>query len=101
MPSPRYKNVKLFVIATDAHVHEIDEQGKPLVEFRLIGKAGQSILAEGVVVPYHWHYIAKLKEGSLLPGDAATAKLAGVPFIPKEVVSVIEKKEPLKSKKDE
>jgi hypothetical protein len=102
--SKRYKDILLSVIATDmANVHEIDEQGRPLMEFRIVGKAGRQVIPEGVKVPYHAHYIARLKEGSLLPADIETARLAGVPFVQsmKEKPMVIEKKETFKSQKDE
>ena len=81
MPSPRYKNVQLFVLALpDKDVREIDEQGRPLMACRMVGKQDGDVIPGGVKVPYHSHYIARLKEGSLLPMDKATATLAGVRF---------------------
>jgi len=84
--APRHKNTILRVLAVPhANVREIDEKGRPLMAFRIVGKKGLEVIPSGVQVPYHSHYIAKLKEGSLLPMDIQTAKLAGVPFsIPKQ-----------------
>ncbi len=83
MPSPRLKNTTLFVLALDGKdVREIDENGKPLMDLRVIGKSHGVCLTEGVRIPYHSHYIARLKEGMLLPMDLATAQLAGVAWNP-------------------
>lgn len=81
MPSPRFRNVKLWVKAVNgADVREIDELGKPLLACRLVGKEHGQVVMEGAKLPYHSHYIARLKEGSLLAMDLHTAQLAGVPF---------------------
>ena len=83
MVSPRFKNVKLWVLALhDKDVREIDESGKPLMACRLVGKLDGNVLPEGEMIPYHSHYVARLKEGALKPMDLATAELAGVPFMP-------------------
>lgn len=83
MVSPRYKNTQLWVLALDGkEVREIDEQGRPLMACRTVGKDNGQVIAAGVKVPYSSHYIARLKEGSLLPMDLATAKLAGVIWVP-------------------
>lgn len=83
MPSPKYKDVTLWVLALDGKdVREIDENGRPLMEIRVVGKTSGQIIPEGVRVPYHSHYIARLKEGMLLPMDLATAQLAGVNWNP-------------------
>jgi hypothetical protein len=79
MPSPRYKNTILWVLAlTGKDVREIDENGKPLMACRIVGKVDGAVVAGGVKIPYHSHYIARIKEGMLLPMDLATAQLAGV-----------------------
>lgn len=81
MVAPRYKKTFLNVLAlTGKDVREIDEYGSPLMNCRVIGKENGSIILEGVRIPYNSHYIAKLKEGSLLPLDLDTAILAGVNF---------------------
>lgn len=81
MPAPRYKNILLYVKALpDKDVREIDEYGRPLMDVRVIGKENGQIVAAGAKIPYHAHYIARLKEGSLLAMDAQTAQLAGVSF---------------------
>ena len=88
MVSPKYKNKQLFVQAVPhANVREIDENGKPLMALRVVGKVAivdtennsveYQVLPEGVIIPYHWHYIAQLKEGSLVPMDLETAQLSG------------------------
>jgi hypothetical protein len=83
MPSPRFKNVTLFVLALDGKdVREIDENGKPLMDLRVVGKRNGKVLPDGVQIPYHSHYIARLKEGMLLPLDLATAQHAGVAWNP-------------------
>jgi hypothetical protein len=79
MVSPRYKNTKLHVIAVDGkECREIDENGKTIMDYRIVGKLQGKIIPEGVILPYHAHYINLLKQGSLLPVDQVTAKLAGV-----------------------
>jgi hypothetical protein len=81
MVSPRFKNIKLWVLAKEGKdVREIDENGKPLMDCRLVGKQNGEILKEGVKLPYHSHYVARLKEGALDPMDIRTAQLAGVVF---------------------
>lgn len=84
MVSPRFRNINLFVLAQDGKdVREIDENGKPLMTCRNVGKDDQNrVLETGVQIPYHPHYIARLKEGMLLPLDLATAQLAGVAWNP-------------------
>lgn len=83
MPSPKYKNVMLWVLALDGKdVREIDENGRPLMEIRVVGKKDGVVIPEGVHVPYHSHYIARLKEGMLLPMDLETARHAGVNWNP-------------------
>jgi hypothetical protein len=89
MVSPRYKNVFLHVKAVDeADVREIDELGRPLQNLRVVGKENHVVIKEGVFVPYHSHYIARLKEKNssgqspLLPADLETAQLAGVNWNP-------------------
>jgi hypothetical protein len=82
MASPRHKNTKLWVKAIEkADVREIDENGKPLMACMIVGKAGHTVLEEGQSVPYHSHYIARLKEGSLVAMDKQTAALAGTNWI--------------------
>lgn len=84
MVSPKFKNKILWVKAVpEASVREIDEQGRPLSEHRIVGKDfsdGLSILKDGQKLPYHSHYIARLKEKALLPMDLETAVLSGVSF---------------------
>ena len=81
MVAPKFKQKTLWVKATDdSNVREIDEQGRPLVALRNVGKNGDDIIEEGVQLPYHPHYIAELKRGSLLPMDSQTARYAGVNF---------------------
>lgn len=72
----------LFVKAVDGNmVREIDETGKPLMSMRFVGWDGEgNIIEAGVHIPYHVHYIAQLKQGSLVPMDLPTALLAGVRF---------------------
>ena len=83
MPSPRFKNVTLWVLALPGKdVREIDEQGKPLMALRVVGKTNHEVIAEGVRIPYHAHYIDNLKKGMLLPMDINTAQLAGVNWDP-------------------
>jgi hypothetical protein len=79
--SPKFKNVFLNVLALDGkNVKEIDENGKPLLDLRVVGKSNKVVIPGGVRVPYSSYIVARLKEGSLLPVDAETAKLAGIPF---------------------
>ena len=79
--SPKFRNVFLHVLALDGkNVKEVDENGKPLLDLRVVGKSNRVVIPGGVRMPYCSYYIARLKEGSLLPVDAATAKLAGIPF---------------------
>lgn len=90
MTSPKYRNVLLNVLAVDGKdVHEIDENGKPLMALRTVGKKAividpqhnqicYQVVPGGCSVPYHSYYVAKLKEGSLLATDQETASLAGV-----------------------
>jgi hypothetical protein len=81
MVSAKHRNTFLYVRALDGKdVREIDEFGKPLMALRVVGKENGVVISSGVKLPYHSHYIAKLKEGMLLPEDSETAKLAGVPF---------------------
>lgn len=76
------KDTFLFVRAVaQANVHEISEKGVPLMDFRIVGKEHGEIVLPGVMVPYHSHYVNKLKEGSLQAADLDTAKLAGVAFV--------------------
>lgn len=83
MPSPRFKNVTLWVLALPGkEVREIDENGKPLMDCRLVGIDHGTIIPQGVRIPYHSHYIARLKERMLLPMDLPTAELAGVSWDP-------------------
>lgn len=76
----------LFVRAIgEANVREIDENGKPLLgtNCRFVGKVYDKenntfeVSWSGVHIPYHSHYIARLKEGTLLPMDISTAILSG------------------------
>ena len=79
----RHKNTLLYVKALEGKdVHEIDERGMPLMACRTVGKDNGIVIDAGVLIPYHSHYIARLKEGMLLPMDLETAKLAGVLFSP-------------------
>jgi|HubBroStandDraft_2_1064218.scaffolds.fasta_scaffold81289_2 hypothetical protein len=89
MVNRRYKDTFLYVRAIgEANVREIDEFGRPLLgaKCRFVGKIyepdSDSFEVDwcGVYIPYHSHYIARLKEGTLLPMDAGTAILAGVRF---------------------
>ena len=83
MVSPRFKTKLLWVLALDGKdVREIDENGKPLMDCRVVGKLNGVVIPEGVKLPYHTHYIAQLKDIMLLPLDVETAQLAGVAFIP-------------------
>lgn len=84
MVSPRFRNTTLWVLALDGKdIREIDENGRPLMTCRNVGKDDQNrVLDSGVQVPYHPHYIARIKEGMLLPLDLATAQLAGVAWNP-------------------
>ena len=84
MVPPKFQKTFLWVKAKDAaEVREIDEQGKPLMACRCVGRdAYNNVIQEGVRIPYHSHYIARLKEGMLLPMDLATAQLAGVAWNP-------------------
>lgn len=93
MVSPRFKNTMLWVKAKDnAEVREIDSFGRPLamttgMGFRNIGRDAEgNVIDEGVKIPYHSHYIARLKEGMLLPMDLATAQLAGVAWNPELIM---------------
>ncbi len=62
-------------------MREINERGEALREVRYVGKDSHGeIKPEGHLLPYHQHYVAKLKEGSLLAASAETAQLAGVYF---------------------
>jgi hypothetical protein len=103
MVSPRFRKVTLWVLALDGKdVREIDELGKPLMTCRCVGKdASNSVIDSGAKVPYHAHYIARIKEGMLLPMDLATAQLAGVAWNPDLVLqkdtSSSDKKKSLKS----
>lgn len=104
MVSPRFRKTTLWVLALDGKdVREIDELGKPLMTCRCVGKdASNTVMPEGVKIPYHSHYIARIKEGMLLPMDLATAQLAGVAWNPdlvlqKDTSSVSDKKKSLKS----
>jgi hypothetical protein len=79
--APKHKMISLWVKAlAEANVREIDQQGKPLMALRVVGKQNGQVLPEGVQVPYHPHYIAEIKRQSLMPMDLQTAKLAGVHF---------------------
>ena len=79
--APKHKRTTLWVKAlAEANVREIDQNGRPLMALRVIGKQNGEILPGGVQIPYHAHYIAELKRHSLIPMDIATAKLAGVNF---------------------
>lgn len=81
MVSPKFQKTILYVRALPGKdVREISSDGKPLMALRVVGKENGEIISAGVRVPYHAHYIAKLKEGSLAPMDLATADLAGVPY---------------------
>lgn len=81
--NPRLHKRMLWVVALPGKdVREIDENGKPLMECRIVGKDGGAIISGGVMIPYHSHYIARLKEGMLLPMDLETAQLAGVAWNP-------------------
>jgi hypothetical protein len=88
MVSPRHKNKVLHVLAVPhALVREVNERGEPLADFRHVGCDGHGkVKPEGQLLPYHKHYVAKLKEGSLLAVDLETAKLAGVPLHVKGLV---------------
>ncbi len=88
MVSPRFRNTTLWVLALDGKdVREIDENGKPLMTCRNVGKdSSNQVIDSGVKLPYHSHYIARLKEGMLLPMDLATAQLAGVAWNPELVL---------------
>ena len=83
MVAPRFRKQTLLVIAVpQANVREIDEQGRPLMMMRFVGKDTElNIIQFGVEVPYHPHYISQLKDKTLLPADRQTAQLAGVPFV--------------------
>jgi hypothetical protein len=77
----------LHVIAiAQANVREIEPNGAVLPQIRFVGKQYNiktdewELLVGGVVVPYSVHIIQELKNKSLLPGDQATATLAGVPL---------------------
>lgn len=79
--TPKYKNRTLLVLAIpEADVREIDENGSPLRDVRYVGKDSEGNLGPAHCVPYHTHYIAKLKEGSLLAASLETAQLAGVSY---------------------
>lgn len=80
--SPRFKNKTLLVLAVEgADVREIDEHGAPIRDVRFVGKTQfREIKSEGHILPYHSHYISRLKDGSLLALDQQTAELAGVSF---------------------
>jgi hypothetical protein len=82
MVAPKFRKTTLWVRAIDeAEVREIDENGRPLMALRRVGKDEfGDVMWQGQTVPYHPHYIAKLKEKVLLPMDQDTAILAGVPF---------------------
>ncbi len=97
MVAPRFKNTTLWVLALDGKdVREIDETGRPLMTCRNVGKDEQNqVRLEGSHVPYHPHYIARLKEGMLLPMDLATAQLAGVAWNP----DLVSKKDASSTKK--
>lgn len=88
MVSPRFKNTTLWVLALDGKdVREIDETGRPLMTCRNVGKnENNQVVDSGAKIPYHSHYIARLKEGMLLPMDLATAQLAGVAWNPEVVL---------------
>lgn len=88
MVSPRFRNTLLWVLALDGKdVREIDEHGKPLMSCRCVGKDSNGhVMLEGAKIAYHPHYIARLKEGMLLPMDLATAQLAGVAWNPEPIL---------------
>lgn len=82
MVAPRNRNRLLRVRALPGKdVREIDTvTGSPLRDVRVVGKVQGEVIDDGVTLPYHSHYIAKIKDGSLLPLDSETAQLAGVPL---------------------
>jgi hypothetical protein len=82
--APKFKNTTLWVLAlVGKDVREIDEFGKPLMNCRNVGKdVDNQVISSGSVIPFHSHYIARLREGMLLPMDFATAQHAGVAWNP-------------------
>ena len=82
MVAPKFRKTFLNVLALDGKdVREIDEKGSPLMDCRVVGKTNGVVIQTGVRIPYHSHYIKNIKEGSLLPLDIETARLAGVQLI--------------------
>ena len=54
------------------------------MDIRTVGKVNGEVIKAGVMLNYHSHYVARLKEGMLLPMDSRTAMLAGV-ALPTEI----------------
>ena len=79
---------KLFVLATNANVHELSPTGDFIMGHgqprRIVGKVYNAatdewdIIPGGVLIHYHPEYIRHLKEQSLLPVNIETAIAAGV-----------------------
>ena len=54
------------------------------------GVWGFSPTGEAETVDYRWEYVKAARDGELLPADAETAKLCGVPFVSQLALAVVE-----------